>query len=83
MRAAAPATGATVAGRAIVGGLLKLIPGTGSVIGGAITSTTAAAVTTAFGEAYIRTLEVLFQRHQGNPPSADEVVATFKEQLRK
>jgi uncharacterized protein (DUF697 family)/energy-coupling factor transporter ATP-binding protein EcfA2 len=73
--------GATVAGRSIVGGLFKLFPGTGTFIGSAITSATAAAITTAFGEAYIRTLEVLFTRHQGEPPTAAEVVATFKEQM--
>lgn len=44
--------GGTLAGRAIVSGLLKLIPGIGSIAGGVIAATTAAALTTAFGEAY-------------------------------
>lgn len=71
-------TGATMVGRALVGSLLKLIPGGGSLIGGAISATTAAAITTAFGEAYIATLEMLFKRNNGEPPSPEELLATFK-----
>ena len=67
-------TAATLTGRAIVGGLLKLIPGVGSVVGGAISATTAAAVTTAFGEAYIAALDSLFAKHMGEPPSQQEVL---------
>lgn len=44
---------AALTGRAIVGGLLKMVPRTGWVVGGAISSSTAAAITTAFGETYI------------------------------
>lgn len=47
------AGGATFAGKAIVSGLLKLIPGAGSVAGGAISAATGAALTTAIGEIYI------------------------------
>ena len=67
-------TAATLTGRAIVGGLLKLIPGVGSVVGGAISATAAAAVTTAFGEAYIAALDALFAKHMGEPPSQQEVL---------
>lgn len=67
-------TAATLTGRAIVGGLLKLIPGIGSVVGGAISAATAAAVTSAFGEAYIAALDALFARHGGEPPSQQEVL---------
>jgi HEAT repeat protein/uncharacterized protein (DUF697 family)/GTPase SAR1 family protein len=70
-------TGATMAGRAIVGGLLKLIPGVGSVVGGAISGATAAAITTAFGEAYIASLVALF-KHGGEAPTAAEVLEKFK-----
>lgn len=49
--------GTTVFGRGIVGGLLKLIPGVGSVVGGAISASTAAALTAALGETYIAILE--------------------------
>jgi uncharacterized protein (DUF697 family) len=68
-------TAATLTGRAIVGGLLKLIPGVGSVLGGAISVTTAAAVTSAFGKAYIATLDALFANHLGEPPNQQEVIA--------
>jgi uncharacterized protein (DUF697 family)/predicted GTPase len=74
-------TGATMTGRAIVSSLLKFVPGVGSIIGGAISATTAAAVTTAFGEAYIRSLETLFKRRQGEPPTAEEILSTVKEQF--
>lgn len=55
----AGAAGATYAGRAIVSNLLKMIPGGGSIAGGAISATTAAAMTTALGEAYIRVMSLV------------------------
>jgi uncharacterized protein (DUF697 family) len=70
--------GGTFAGRAIVSSLLKLIPGVGSAIGGAIAATTAAAVTTALGEIYIAVLEMLFLQNKGEPPTSQEVADTFK-----
>ena len=72
------ASAATMTGRAIVGGLLKLIPGVGSVVGGVISATTAAAVTTAFGEAYIATLHALFTKYAGESPPQDEVLAEVR-----
>ncbi len=66
--------GGTMAGRAIVSGLLKFIPGIGSVAGGALAATTAVAITTAFGKAYIAALEMLFIRNNGEPPTPEEVV---------
>ena len=71
--------GGTIAGRTIVSGLLKLIPGVGSVLGGTIAATTAAALTTAFGEAYIAALEMLFLQNKGEPPTPKEVVDAFKQ----
>jgi len=76
-------TGATITGRAIVGGLLKFIPGAGSLLGGIISASTAAAITTAFGEAYIATLEALFAKHSGEPPTTAEVLETFKREYDK
>ena len=73
-------TGATMAGRAIVGGLLKFIPGVGTVMGGVISATTAAAITTAFGEACIASLELLFKRNGGEPPAVAEVLEMFRKQ---
>jgi len=63
-----------------VSSLLKFIPGVGSVVGGAIAATTAAAPTTAFGEAYIVALEMLLVRNNGEPPTSEEVADAFKRQ---
>jgi len=74
---------ATLTGRALVGGLLKLFPGVGSVVGGAISGATAAAITTSFGETYIATLDTLFRRHEGEPPSEEEVLNEVKRRFTK
>ena len=47
------ASGATVLGKTIVSNLLKLIPGAGTIGGGAISGATAGLLTTALGETYI------------------------------
>lgn len=47
-------TGTTILGKTIVANLIKLIPGAGSAIGGVISATTAAMLTTALGEAYMQ-----------------------------
>lgn len=52
-------SGATVAGKTLVTNLLKFIPGAGSVVGGAISGGTAAALTTALGQAYIVVMEMI------------------------
>lgn len=46
-------SGATILGKTIVTNLIKLIPGAGSAVGAVISGATAAALTTALGEAYI------------------------------
>ena len=74
---------ATVSGRLIVGGLLKLIPGAGSVAGGAIAAATAGAMTTALGEAYIAALTALFLKHNGEQPGSDEVLAAVQATFQK
>ena len=43
----------TLAGKTLVANILKLIPGVGTAVGGTISGTTAALLTTALGEAYI------------------------------
>jgi uncharacterized protein (DUF697 family) len=53
----------------------------GSVVGGAISATTAAAVTTAFGEAYIATLDALFTKYGGEPPTQQEVLDEVRRRL--
>jgi uncharacterized protein (DUF697 family)/GTP-binding protein EngB required for normal cell division len=74
---------ATLSGRALVGGLLKFIPGFGSIVGGAISAATAAAITTAFGEAYIATLDRLFAKHGGEPPEPQEVLDEVRKRFQK
>lgn len=69
---------AALTGRLIVGGLLKLFPGVGSVVGGAISGSTAAAITTSFGETYIASLDAVFAKHAGESPSEKEVLDEVK-----
>jgi len=72
------AAGGTLLGRSMVSGLLKMFPGVGSVVGGTISATTAVALTTAFGEAYIAALDMLFSNNAGEPPTSEEVAKAFK-----
>lgn len=50
----------TVLGKTIVANLLKLIPVVGTVSGGVISGATAAALTAALGEAYIKVMELVY-----------------------
>ncbi|NEQ83342.1 MAG: GTP-binding protein, partial [Moorea sp. SIO2I5] len=45
-------------GKVIVANLLKMIPGAGTVLGGAISGSTAAALTLALGLSYIKALKI-------------------------
>lgn len=72
----------TVAGRAAVGALLKLIPGAGSAIGGVINAGVAATLTTAFGEAYIAALYMLTKDNPDRIPTAEEIRDEFMRQLK-
>ncbi len=54
-------TGATIAGKTIVANLLKLIPGVGTAVGGAISGGTAAIITGALGETYIGIMELMMK----------------------
>jgi len=72
--------GGTLAGRAIVASLLKLIPGAGSVAGGAIAAGTAIALTTTLGETYIKVLEMLFNENNGEQPTQTEVADAFRKE---
>ncbi|HVW27038.1 MAG TPA: DUF697 domain-containing protein [Polyangiaceae bacterium] len=73
--------GATLAGRAIVGGLFKLVPGVGSAAGGAITGATAATITTTLGHAYIRVLAKLLASSHGAPPPAESIAKSLVKEL--
>jgi uncharacterized protein (DUF697 family) len=67
-------TAAAFSLRAVLGEALKLMPGHGTLAGGAIAATTAATICTTFGEAYIAVLERLVREKGGEAPTADEVV---------
>ena len=54
-------SGATFAGKAIVSNLFKLIPGLGTLAGGAISAATASTMTIALGEAYIGVMTAMFK----------------------
>lgn len=54
------AGGATLLGKTVVANLIKLIPGVGSVAGGAISAGTAGIITTTLGEAYIGIMTLVF-----------------------
>lgn len=77
---AAGVAGATYAGKAIVSGLIKLIPGAGSIIGGIISGTTAATLTTTMGYAYIKTLRYLIENDLDMSP--DSISTTFINELK-
>ena len=57
--AAIGTSGATIAGKTIATGLLKLIPGVGSFAGGAISAGTAGVVTLAMGNAFIEVCKLV------------------------
>lgn len=72
---------AALSGPLIVGSLLKLIPGAGTLIGGAITGTVAAALATSIGMAYIEVLHRLYEVNAGEPPSAEDVIDQIQERF--
>lgn len=75
-------TSGTLAGKAVVGGLLKLFPGAGSIVGGAISASVAVALTAALGEAYIAVLKGLMSENPDRPPTAEEIAQSLKDRLR-
>jgi len=73
--------GATFTGQAIVSGLLKVLPGAGSVVGALIAASTATALTTLFGETYVAVLARLMEHRSGEVPSEHDVIRAFREEL--
>ncbi|MBF6594733.1 MAG: DUF697 domain-containing protein [Thermaceae bacterium] len=73
--------GATLVGRTVAGGLAKLIPGLGSLIGATVNATTAATLTKALGEAYIATLTFLTEGDPERVPTPREVAEELKKRL--
>ncbi len=69
------------AGKTAVSYALKLIPGAGSIIGGAVSATTAFAITETIGFAYIRVMENYFNNDTGHvelPVNTKDIVDTFQ-----
>lgn len=82
------AGGATLLGKTVVSGLVKLIPGVGTVAGGAISAATAGVLTAALGEAYIGIMTLVFNGEMsiddlGTKKGKDQMTALFKHELKK
>ncbi len=80
------AGGATLLGKTVVSNILKLIPGAGTVAGGAISAGTAGAITAALGEAYVAIMELVFRGEMniddiGSKEGKEIMAKLFKEQL--
>ena len=80
-------SGTTVLGKTIVANLIKLIPGAGSVAGGAISGATAAALTSALGGAYIIVMMMICKGEMSlaeldTDKGKKEVTKIFMEQLK-
>ncbi len=72
------AGGATLIGKTIVSNLFKMFPGIGSVAGGAISASTASALTVAFGEAYIAALAYLLKDKDISEVSEADILTEFR-----
>lgn len=82
------AGGATLLGKTVVSNLIKLIPGAGSVVGGAISASTAGLITAALGEAYIGIMTLVFKGEMSiddlsTKKGKDQMVSLFKKELKK
>ncbi|WP_375430223.1 GTPase family protein [uncultured Friedmanniella sp.] len=86
LMAVASTTAATSAGRATFGGLLKLVPGVGTVAGGAISAGVASSFTYAMGQAWLAVCQRVVRGKLGGVGQAldsDVVKAAFLEELSK
>lgn len=82
------AGGATLLGKTVVTNLIKLIPGAGTFIGGAISAATAGVIKAALGEAYIGIMELVSKGDMSiddlDSKKGKETMSTlFTEQLKK
>ena len=75
-------SGTSLVGRAIASNLLKMIPGCGSLGGGAISAATAITLTAALGKAYTAVIENIFEANPDSVPNAEEIAEKLKEQMR-
>ncbi len=79
--------GATILGKTVVANLVKLVPGAGTVVGGAINAGTAGVITAALGEAYIGVMELVFKGDMsindiGTKKGKDVMATLFKDRLK-
>lgn len=79
---AAGVGGASLAGRTIVSGVMKLFPGAGTAAGAAVSGATAVALTTALGEAYTAALMAIFEEDPDAEPTGEEIGTKFKQMMR-
>lgn len=76
--------GATFAGKTLVANLLKFLPVAGTVIGGAISGTTASVLTTALAFSYIEVMKkVVTNQYQGKVTKNEEISEMMYSELRK
>lgn len=80
-------TGLTIAGKTIVANLIKIIPGVGTGVGGAISGGTAAVLTGALGETYILIMDMIIkgeitEKQLENEGAIDQFKKIFKDKLK-
>jgi len=80
--------GATVLGKTIVSNILKIIPGVGTALGGAISGATAGLLTTALGMAYIKIMEMVYKGEMTKEQftgqeGKDTMKRIFRDELKK
>lgn len=74
--------GATFAGRYIVSNVIKMIPGAGTVVGGVISGSTAAIITTALSMSYIEVLAIIAAGEKdGKYPDLKNIEGLMKEKF--
>lgn len=84
LSAAAGVSGAVFTGRTLVSNLFKLFPGAGTVMGGIISGSTAALITTGLAHAYINVMtKVAAAEYQGGTMEESEVVELMKKELKR
>lgn len=71
---------ATIAGKSLVTGAIKLIPGVGTVLGAVVSGGTAALITAALGRTYITVLEMIAR---GELKQEEYETDTFKDRIRR
>lgn len=86
--AALGVSGATIIGKTVVSGVLKFIPGAGTIAGAAVSASTAGVITLALGKAYIQVCKAikmgkLYQDELTKKAGVDMLKKAFKEQLKK